>query len=213
MGRPKLAEGRDTRRALLDGALELFAEKGYFGTSLRDIARAVGVRESALYHYFSSKEALFQALLTERPEGLDRFERMLEGPVTDARVLLELVGNAALDEFATARQSKLFRILMSDGMRLAKEGRLNFLERTNPGRDFLPRLMEKLMREGWLRVSSAEMLALEFFAAFLVWRQIHAVRPDYPLLAQRDTFVRNHVDLFLRGAGAPRASNEGEKAP
>ena len=42
---------------------ELFADKGYFGTSLRDVATAVGVRESALYNYFKSKEALFDALI------------------------------------------------------------------------------------------------------------------------------------------------------
>ena len=44
--------------------VHLFAEKGYFGTSLRDVAAAVGVRESALYNYFPGKEALFDALIT-----------------------------------------------------------------------------------------------------------------------------------------------------
>lgn len=72
MGRPRQTEARDTRQEVLDAALELFAEKGYFGASLRDIARAVGVRESALYHYFSSKEALFEELVVDRrPEWLN----------------------------------------------------------------------------------------------------------------------------------------------
>ena len=62
MGRPIHADGRQTRQAILDAALELFADKGYFGTSLRDIAAVVGVRESALYNYFRGKEALFSAL-------------------------------------------------------------------------------------------------------------------------------------------------------
>ncbi len=63
MGRPLRTEGRQTRQAILDAALKLFAENGYYGTSLRDIATAVGVRESALYHYFPGKEARFEALI------------------------------------------------------------------------------------------------------------------------------------------------------
>ncbi|MCC7243764.1 MAG: TetR family transcriptional regulator, partial [Acidobacteria bacterium] len=51
MARPRNADGQRTRQAILDAALDLFGEKGYFGTSLRDVARAVGVRESALYNY------------------------------------------------------------------------------------------------------------------------------------------------------------------
>ena len=53
-----------TRARLQREALRLFADRGYFGTSLRDIAAAVGVRESALYNYFPGKEALFSALIT-----------------------------------------------------------------------------------------------------------------------------------------------------
>ena len=49
--------------AILDAALDLFAAKGFFGTSLRDVATAVGVRESALYNYFPGKHALFEALI------------------------------------------------------------------------------------------------------------------------------------------------------
>ena len=63
MARPAGRDGAQTRQALLDAALSLFAEKGYFGTSLRDIARHVGVRESALYNYFPSKESLFEAVV------------------------------------------------------------------------------------------------------------------------------------------------------
>src|SRR5262245_34176657 len=63
MDRPGDMPGRDTRQALLEAALDLFAEHGYAGTSMRALARAAGVRESAIYHHFASKESLFAALV------------------------------------------------------------------------------------------------------------------------------------------------------
>lgn len=204
MGRPKQTDARDTRQEVLGAALELFAEKGYFGTSLRDIARAVGVRESALYHYFTSKEALFEELVFERrPEWLLRIEGLLDEPTTDVRALLEQVASVILEHFATLRQRKLFRILMSDGLRLARAGRINFFDRAAPGHDFLPRLMDKLVREGWLRPADPDMLAMEFFAALLLSRQLHEVMPGLPLLADAGAFARRHVEHFLRGASEP----------
>ena len=54
--------GQSRRDELLDRAGELMAAKGYDGTSMRDIARAVGMLPGSLYYHFSSKETLFLAL-------------------------------------------------------------------------------------------------------------------------------------------------------
>ncbi len=64
-GRPPKAEAGDTKGALLRAALGLFAEKGYEGTSVRAIARAVGLSESVLYAHFDGKRAIFDAVLAE----------------------------------------------------------------------------------------------------------------------------------------------------
>ena len=52
-----------TRAALLDTATALFAERGYAGTSLEDVASASQVTRGAVYHHFASKQALFEAVL------------------------------------------------------------------------------------------------------------------------------------------------------
>src|SRR5580704_13712496 len=101
MGRPLNADGQRTRQAILDAALIVFAEKGYFGTSLRDIAAAVGVRESALYNYFASKEALFEALIfADHETKMERLSAVIDDPATDVRAKLTRLAQLMLEHFS-----------------------------------------------------------------------------------------------------------------
>jgi AcrR family transcriptional regulator len=204
MARPRNADGQRTRLAILDAALDLFADKGFFGTSLRDVAKAVGVRESALYNYFPSKDALFEALIVHDHHGkAERLSSLTDAPITDVRALLEQVAVSALENFVTPRQEKMFRILLSDGIRLARDGRINLYERLSDGRGRLQDLMRRLSAEGWLRPGNPRTLALAFTSPLIVWRHLHAMKADLPMLRRPKTFARQHVQQFLAGAAAP----------
>jgi AcrR family transcriptional regulator len=61
----------DTRDRVLQAAQALFAERGYRGASLRDIARRIGVKAPSLLHHFSSKQQLYLAVLEQMFESLD----------------------------------------------------------------------------------------------------------------------------------------------
>ena len=59
----------DTRRRIYEAALELFREKGFEQTTMRDIAAKAGVALGAAYYYFSAKEAIVLAFYQEMQES------------------------------------------------------------------------------------------------------------------------------------------------
>jgi len=64
MNEPKqLRDADKTRSAILSASTQLFAEKGFIGASISDIAELVGLSKSSIYHHFPSKEAIFLALV------------------------------------------------------------------------------------------------------------------------------------------------------
>src|SRR5512139_587796 len=203
MARPRNADGQRTRQAILDAALDLFGDRGFFGTSLRDIARAVGVRESALYNYFPSKEALFEALIAAGQDSkMELLSAALDEGADDPRAVLERLARVSLEDFASPRQQQLFRILISDGLRLARAGRLNLVDRMGGGRALVREAMQRFIDRGWLREVDPDMLALTFAAPLLLWRHMLAIGADMPAVRDPEAFVRLHVDNFLRGASA-----------
>lgn len=54
-----------TRARILAEALDLFAQSGYGGASMRELARRVGIRESSLYNHFAGKAAILEAIVSE----------------------------------------------------------------------------------------------------------------------------------------------------
>ena len=59
----KKTKGELTAERILDAAEKLFAAKGYQGTSLREIAQQVGIKEPGLYNHFKGKQDLYSAVL------------------------------------------------------------------------------------------------------------------------------------------------------
>lgn len=54
---------KNTRDIILEASIILFSSKGYAAVSMRDIAKAVGIQPSSIYHHFSGKQELFDALI------------------------------------------------------------------------------------------------------------------------------------------------------
>lgn len=69
-------EERNTHETILQEALTLFAARGYAAVSMRDIAAAVGIRASSIYHHFAGKQEIFDALVQQAKETKDHLRTL-----------------------------------------------------------------------------------------------------------------------------------------
>jgi AcrR family transcriptional regulator len=104
------AEQRDRRRRVIDAAFELGAERGYDAVQMRDVSATANVSLATIYRYFSSKDHLLAAAMTEWTAGLQA--RVAQSPPrgdTAADQLVDVLGRACR---AMARQPKLSAALV-----------------------------------------------------------------------------------------------------
>jgi AcrR family transcriptional regulator len=86
-------KGRIRREDIVAAAITMYAETGYHSSSLREIARRVGITHAGLLYYFPTKEALLAAVLERRDAEDNERERLSVPPGIEA--LRHLVGLAA----------------------------------------------------------------------------------------------------------------------
>ncbi|MBC8527237.1 MAG: TetR/AcrR family transcriptional regulator [Candidatus Cloacimonetes bacterium] len=99
----KFAEMREkSRNQIIEKALEIFAEHGYYKTSIEMIAKAAGISKGLIYNYFKSKDELLEIVLMQ---GFNFFDEMSEisQPQISAYDRLQLL----LDNFTKSLQENL----------------------------------------------------------------------------------------------------------
>ena len=145
--RPRGRPGHD-REAVLRTAIDLFIRRGFDATSISDLAAELGVTKSAVYHHFSSKEALLSAALDEALEGLsaaveaaseatdgerssvrlrttvEAAVHILAGNLPAVTLLLRVRGNSAVERAAMERRRHIDDRLAALVRQAAAEGDL-----------------------------------------------------------------------------------------
>jgi AcrR family transcriptional regulator len=131
------ARGEDTRRRILETALEIFAAQGYEGTSTRQLAERAGVNLPAIQYYFGSKEGLYRAVINDIVEHTDKHMASL-APRVNAAVADPAASQEDLLELLCA-MLEAFVSLVTGGPQI--ESRRLFFARAEveptPGLDFL----------------------------------------------------------------------------
>ncbi len=107
------------RRQLLDVAVDVFAERGFHGTSMDEVAEAAGVTKPVLYQHFDSKRELFLELLEDVGSHLVSAVTAAVGGATGPRQRVE-AGFGAYFEFVT-QETNAFRLLFGGGARRDEE--------------------------------------------------------------------------------------------
>ncbi len=95
---PEPKQSKERRQHLLRSSLQLFIDKGYFNTAIRDIIAASGVGTGTFYNYFVDKEGVLKALLEEFAEqiitGISQYymeeEDLYERFVETKRITMEI---------------------------------------------------------------------------------------------------------------------------
>jgi AcrR family transcriptional regulator len=110
---------KDARPAeILDAAMLEFAQKGYAGAKLTDVARRAGISHGLVYNYFDTKEALFRALFRARlVDSLDsaRIPHSFSGQTTPSVLRTALL--IAFRQLAGSDAVALIRIILVEGER------------------------------------------------------------------------------------------------
>jgi TetR/AcrR family transcriptional regulator len=208
------ASSRHTREMILNGALAEFAEKGFDGARIDEIALRAGVNKNLLYHHYGSKDGLFSALLertyaTIRGRQKDLQLRDLD-PVEGMRRLVVFTGRIWV------QYPEFLRLLQSENLNGGRHVRASsgIRQMYNPLLDTINDLLGRGQKEGLFRRDvdpidlyiSISALTAHYISNAHTFEAIFGQRlMSSQRLRQRLEHAAEMVLSYLVGAGRPRA--------
>ena len=192
-----------TKEKILDAALISFAENGYKGTNLRDLAAGMGLSKSALYKHYTSKEDIWNAVFDQMesyyvskfgspekmpptPKSCDDFftmtMRMLDFTMHDKRVILT---------------RKLLLTEQFRDERARQFATLHFLTGT---KDIYTKIFAKMMENGILKKDDPDMLAFAYTTPIsaLIHYCDREPEKEPEILQQIEAFVKHFISMYGR---------------
>jgi len=196
----KRLKAAERRASILAVAKVLFADRGFHGVSVDDIARRLGVSPAVLYRHFPSKEALYGAVLDEIACTRENYiDAVVDGPDDFASVLSRLT---AVFVASIAADSDYLRMEMQAALEGNPATTRFFDSRWKSLTDYVEFSLKELARDGRAAhvhpVSAALMfqgIVREALYAKCIYQSAHY--RDYDL----DTLVARLIEMFLRAVG------------
>lgn len=192
-----------TGEKILDAALVCFAENGYKGTNLRDLAAGMGLSKSALYRHYESKEDIWNAVL-DRMEAyyVSRFgspEKLPPVPKSCGElfaVTMRMLAFTMHDQRVILTRKLLLREQFRDD-RARRFATLHFLTGT---KDIYAKFFSEMMENGILKQDDPDMLAFEYTAPItaLVHDCDREPEKEPEILRQIEAFVKRFIGMHAR---------------
>ena len=189
----------DRRQDILAAAMELFAQKGFRGTTTRDLATQAEVNEAIIFRHFKTKEELYSAII-ESKAGEDRNARLEElerlASVTDDETFFRTVGRQFLEKHE--QDTTFFRLLLFsalEGHQLSDMFAASLTAR-NPVANYIQRRMD----EGAFRQLDPQLAARSLFGmffSFILWQEIFGYKKTQSY--DREQVVDTFVSIFIKG--------------
>ncbi|MCE5336672.1 MAG: TetR/AcrR family transcriptional regulator [Desulfobacteraceae bacterium] len=197
MGNQKVRsrDSETTRRAALDAAQRLFAEKGFAGASMREIASVSGISQPLIHYHFGSKEGLYSAV---------KERLMLEG-MRSITALSEDSPDANVDPSALIRTTYNSISSNEDLMRLIAWAQLERETTSWPGEEEIHRSLAGHMQRHLSDISSGKdvdslIATIMIEALVLYWSQnshYYAFLFEEPLEVVTDRYLNRITRLFF----------------
>jgi len=170
-----------TKEKILQEALALFSVKGFDAVSVRDIVRAVGIKESSLYNHFASKQDIFDTLIRVCSKRNEEFFHSLQLTGEDMRFAADertvamyqgmtneqfaaIAGRIFDFYFADETNVRLRRMLTIEQYRNEAIGKLFRDISFDDAINYQAALFAKLMEAGYFRRTDPYLMALAFFS-------------------------------------------------
>jgi AcrR family transcriptional regulator len=194
---------------ILDGALKVFAEKGYAGARMDDIARRAGVTKGTIYLYFENKEAVFKTLVRDSIgatlAGVTANTRDFQGSAKD---LLRFALGAMAHLLTTSDRVVLPKIIIAESGNFPGLARFYREEIIDKGIALMSSLIERGIAQGEFQrvpVQHAVRLCIAPVLLGAMWRvtfaQFDTELYDYKGL------IDTHLDVLFRGLAAEGRSS------
>jgi len=189
----------DRRQEILAAAMDLFAKKGFRGTTTRDLATQAEVNEAIIFRYFTNKEELYRAILEHkagqnREAQIEEFERLASS--NDDEKFFQTLGNKFLERHEN--DSTFLRLLLFSALEGHELSDMFVASMT--ARNPIANHIQKRIDEGTFRKMDPQLAARAFFgmfASFVLWQEIFGLKKTQPY--DRDQVVRTFVSIFLKG--------------
>ncbi|WP_164521426.1 TetR/AcrR family transcriptional regulator [Iodobacter ciconiae] len=185
---------------IVEAALILFHQKGYSATKLDDIAHAAGVTKGTVYLYFSNKEALFKAAISEAIHpNLDKIEELASNSTESATTRLR----TAITSWATALnecKGSISKLMISEAGNFPELTDFYIETVVKRSRLLLAKLIQAGVDSGEFRPTDPDLLARVLFSPILltsIWQHTYA-RQD-PITYELNQLAQFHLDIVLHG--------------